>query len=33
MNDAETAVAAGEWVKVVGAQVGGTTNFGCLFKF
>ena len=33
MNDAEAAVAAGDWVKVVGAQPSGTTNFGCLFKF
>jgi shikimate kinase len=33
MNDAEAAVAAGDWVKVVGAQADGTTNFGCLFKF
>lgn len=32
-NDAEAAVEAGEWVKVVGSQADGTTNFGCLFKF
>ena len=33
MNDAQAAVENGEWVKVVGAQTDGTTNFGCLFKF
>ena len=33
MNDTEAAVASGDWVKVVGAQPNGTTNFGCLFKF
>lgn len=32
-NDVEAAVEAGEWVKVVGAQPDGTTNFGCAFKF
>ena len=32
-NDVPAAVQAGEWVKVVGAQPDGTTNFGCLFKF
>lgn len=32
-NDVGAAAAAGEWVKVVGAQADGTTNFGCLFKF
>lgn len=32
-NDAPSAVAAGDWVKVVGSQKDGVTNFGCLFKF
>ena len=32
-NDAEAAISAGDWVKVVGAQPDGTTNFGCVFKF
>ena len=32
-NDAVAAVAANDWVKVVGAQADGTTNFGCVFKF
>ena len=32
-NDTLAAVAAGDWVKVVGGQPDGTTNFGCLFKF
>ena len=32
-NNAQEAVVAGDWVKVVGAQPDGTTNFGCLFKF
>ena len=33
MNDAETAISDGDWVKIVGAQADGTTNFGCLFRF
>ncbi|MDO4889970.1 MAG: shikimate kinase [Coriobacteriaceae bacterium] len=33
MNDAQAAIEAGDWVKVVGAQPDGTTNFGCLFRF
>ena len=33
INDADAAIAAGDWVKVVGAQPNGTTNFGCLFRF
>lgn len=32
-NDAREAVAAGDWVKVVGAQPDGVSNFGCMFKF
>lgn len=32
-NDAQAALEADDWVKVVGTQEDGTTNFGCLFKF
>lgn len=32
-NDVHAAVETGEWVKVVGAQPDGTTNFGCLFRY